>query len=109
MQTAPLHLSRISSGQRVWASVGVAFAAGASTLLRVLRESVLAKGICGALLVPSLKSGCYGHRGFGRVKSAAVCTGTVLVWGEGGAPTTVATPSVRSNPALKNGAGADCR
>ena len=101
MQTAPLHLSRASSGQRVWASVGVAFAAGASTVLRGLRGSVLAKGICGALLVPSLKSGCYGQRGFGRVKSAAVCTGTVLVWGEGGAPMAVATANVRSNPALK--------
>ena len=104
MQTAPLHLSRISSGQRVWASVVVAFAAGASTVLRGLCESVLAKGIRGALLVPSLKSGCYGHRGFGRVKSAAVCTGTVLVWGEGGAPPAVATANVRSNPALNRSA-----
>ena len=101
MQTAPLHLSRASSGQRGWASVGVACAAGASTELRGLGLSVLAKGIRAALLVPSAKSGGYGQRGFGRVKSAAVCTGTVLVWGEGGAPTTVATPSVRSNPALK--------
>ena len=101
MQTAPLHLSRISSDQCGCASVGVACAAVTSTVLRVLRGSVLAKGICGALLVPSLKSGCYGQRGFGRVKSAAVCTGTVLVWGEGGARTAVATANVRSNPALK--------
>ena len=101
MQIAPLHLSPASSGQRSWASVGVACAAGASTVLRGLRVSVLAKGIRAALLAPSLKSGCYGHRGFGRVKSAAACTGTVLVWGEGGAPTSVATASVRPNPALK--------
>ena len=104
MQTAPLHLSRASFGQCGWAWVVVACVAGASTLLRVLCESVLAKGICGAQLVPSLKSGCYGHRGFGRVKSAAVCTGTVLVWGEGGAPPAVATASVRSNPALNRSA-----
>ena len=101
MQIAPLHLSHAGSGQCGWASVGVACAAGASTELRGLRVSVLAKGIRAALLVPSLKSGRYGQRGFGRVKSGAVCTGTVLVWGEGGAPIAVATAYVRSNPALK--------
>ena len=104
MQTAPLHLSRISSGQCGCASVGVACAAVTSTVLRGLRESVLAKGIRGAQLVPSLKSGCGKHRGFGRVKSVAVCTGTVLVWGEGGAPPAVATANVRSNPALNRSA-----
>ena len=104
MQTAPLHLSRASSGQRGWASVGVACAAGASIEPRGLRVSVLAKGIRAALLVPSLQSGCDGYRGFGRVKSAAVCTGTVLVWGEGGAPTAVATASVRSNSAFERDA-----
>ena len=101
MQTTSLHSVHASSGQLGWASVGVAFAAGASTVLRGLRESVLAKGILAALLVPSLKSGCGRQRGFGRVKSAAVCTGTVLVRGEGGAPIAVATANVRSNPALK--------
>jgi len=101
MQTAPHYLSHASSGQLVWALVGVASAVATSTVLRGLRESVLAKGIRAALLVPSLKSGCHGHRGFGRVKSAAVCTGIVLVWGEGGAQTSVATASVRPNPALK--------
>ncbi len=101
MQTTSLHSSRASSGQCVWASVGVARAAGASTVLRGLRVSVLAEGIRGAQLVPSLKFGCYGHRGSGRVKSAAVCTSTVLVWGEGGAPAAVATANVRPNPALK--------
>ena len=99
MQTAPLHLSGASSGQRGWASVGVAFAAGALTVLRGLGLSVLAKCICAAQLVPSLKSGCHEQRAFGRVKSAAVCTGTILVWGEGGAPTAVATANVRSNTA----------
>ena len=82
-------------------SVGVACAAGISTVLRGLRESVLAEGICAALLVPSLKSGCYGQRGFGRVKSAAVCTDIGLVWREGGALPAVATPSVRSNTAFE--------
>ena len=101
MQTTSLHLSRASSGECVWASVGVACAAGASTELRGLGLSVLAKGIRAALLVPSAKSGCHGPRGFDRVKSVAVCTGTVLVWGEGGAPTAVATASVRPNPPLK--------
>ena len=100
MQTAPHYLSRASFGQRVWASVGVACAAGTSTVLRGLRESVLAKGIRSRSL-PSLKSGCHGHRGFGRVKSVAVCTRTGLGWGEGGAPTAVATASVSPNPALK--------
>ena len=104
MPIASLHSVHASSGQRSWASVGFACAACASTVLRGLRESVLAKGIRAALLVPSLKSGCYGHRGFGRVKSAAVCTGTVLVWGEGGAPPAVATANVRSNPALNRSA-----
>ncbi len=101
MQTAPLHLSRASSGECGWASVGVASASGTSTVLRGLRQSVLAKGIRAALLVPSLKSGCNGHRGFGRVKSVAVCTRTGFGWREGGAPTAVATANVRSNPALK--------
>ncbi len=101
MPTASLHFSPASSGQHIWALVGVASAVATSTVLRGLRESVLAKGISAALLVPSLKSGCHGHRGFGRVKSAAVCIGTALVWGEGGAPTAVATANVRSNPALK--------
>ena len=101
MPTTSLHSSHASSGQCGCASVGVASAGGASTVLRGLRESVLAKGICAAQLVPSLKSGCYGHRGFGPVKSVAVWTGTVPVWGEGGAPTAVATASVRANPALK--------
>ena len=101
MPIASLHLSHASSSQRSWASVGVAYVAGASTLLRGRRGSVLAKGICAALLVPPFKSGCNGHRGFGRVKSAAVCTSTVLVWSEGGAPSAVATANVRPNPALK--------
>ncbi len=101
MQTTSLHSSRASSGQCGWASLVVACAVGASTVLRGLRVSVLAKGIRAALLVPSLKSGCHGHRGFGRVKSAAVCTHIGLVWREGGTLTAVATPSVRSNPALK--------
>ena len=101
MQTTSLHFSHVSSGQCGWASVGVACASGTSTVLRGLRESVLAKGVRAAQPVPSLKSGCYGHHGFGRVKSAAVCTGTVPVEREGGAPTAVATASVRPNPALK--------
>ena len=101
MQTALLHSSHASSGQRSCASVVVARAACASTVLRELRLSILAKGIHAAQPVPSLKSGCYGHRGFGRVKSAAVSTSTVLVWGEGGAPSAVATANVRPNPALK--------
>jgi len=101
MQTTSLHFSHVSSGQCGWASVGVACAAGASTELRGLRVSVLAKGIRAAQPVPSLKSGCYGHHGFGRVKSGAACTGTVLVWGEGGAPSAVATANVGPNPALK--------
>ena len=100
MQTAPLHLSHASSGECVWASVGLAGAVGASTVLRGLRESVLAKCIRSRSL-PSLKSGCHGHRGFGRVKSVAVCTGIGLVWREGGVQTSVATASVRPNPALK--------
>ena len=85
-------------------SVGVAGAAGASPALRGLRGSVLAKGIRGAQLVPSLKLGCGSERAFGRVKSAAACPGTVLVWCEGGAPTAVATASVRPNPALNRSA-----
>ena len=101
MPTASLHFSHASSGQCGWASVGVARAAGASTVLRGLRLSVLAKSIRAALLVPSAKRGCHGPRGFGGVKLAAVCTGTVLVWGGGGAPAAVATANVRSNPALK--------
>ena len=101
MPIASLPSSHASSGQCGRASVVVACAAGASTVLRGLGLSVLAKCIRAALLVPSLKSGCYGHRGFGRVKSAAVCTSTVLVRGEGGAPTAVATANVRPNPALK--------
>ena len=104
MQTAPLHLRHASSGQYGWASEGFACASGTSTVLRGLRVSVLAKGIRAALLVSSLKSGCVKQRGFGRVKSAAVCTGTALVWGEGGAPTAVATASVRPNPALNRSA-----
>ena len=104
MQTTSLHLSRASSGQCGWASVVVACAAGASTVLRGLRVSVLAKGIRAAQPVPSLKSGCYGQRDFGRVKSVAVCTGTVLVWGEGGAPSAVATANVRPNPSFKRDA-----
>ena len=79
----------------------VACAAGASTVLRGLRVSVLAKGIRTALLVPSLKSGCHGQRGFGRVKSGTVCTGIGLVLRGGGAPAAVATASVRPNPPLK--------
>ena len=101
MQTAPHYLSGASSGQRVWASVGVARVASTSTGRRGLRESVLVKGIRAALLVPSLKSGCHGHRGFGRVKSAAVCTRMGHGWHEGGVQILVATASVRANPALK--------
>ena len=101
MPTTSLHSSHASSGHRGWASAVVACAAGASSVLRGWGLSVLAKGICAAQLVPSFKSGSHGHRGFGRVKSAAVCTGTVLVWGEGGAPAAVATANVRPNPALK--------
>ena len=82
-------------------SVGVDSAVGASPALRGLRGSVLAKGIRGAQLVPSFKSGCGSERAFGQVKSAAACTGSVLVWREGGAPTAVATASVRPNPPLK--------
>ena len=80
MQTTPLHFSHASSGHCGWASVGIARAGGTSTELRGLRESVLAKGIRAALLMPSQKSGCHGHRGFGRVKSVAVCTDIGLVW-----------------------------
>ena len=101
MPTTSLYSSHASSGQSVWASVGVACAVGASTVLRGLGLSVLAKGIRAALLVPSLKSCWNRQRGFGRVKSGAVCTGTVLVWDEGGALLAVATPNVRPNPALK--------
>ena len=79
----------------------VACAAGASTVLRGLRVSVLAKGIRAALLVPSLKSGCHGQRGFGRVKSVAFSACRNFVRGEGGASPAVATASVRSNPPLK--------
>ena len=104
MPTASLPSSHASSAQRGCASVGVAFAAGASTVLRGLGLSVLAKGICAALLVPSLKSGCHGQRALGRVKSVAVCTGSVFVWGEGGAPTAVATANVRSNTAFERDA-----
>ena len=82
----------------------VASVAGALSVLRGLGESVLAKGIRAALLAPSLKLGCGSERVFGRVKSAAACTGIVLVWDEGGAPTAVATASVRSNPALNRSA-----
>ena len=101
MQTTSLHSSHASSGQCGWASVGVARAPGASTGLRGLRLSVLTKGIRAALLVPSLKPGCHGQRVFGRVKSGAVCTGIGMLRREGGAPTAVATASVRPNPALK--------
>ena len=101
MPIASLHSVHASSGQRGGASVGVACAAGASTEPRGLRVSVLAKGIRAALLEPSLKSRCYGHRGFGREKSGAVCTGISLVRREGGTSTAVATPSVRPNPPLK--------
>jgi len=51
MQTTSLHFSHASSGQCGWASVVVACAAGASTVLRGLRKSVLAKGIRAALLL----------------------------------------------------------
>ena len=101
MQTTPLHLRYESSSKLGWASVGVARAAGVSTELRGLSESVLAKGLRAALLVASPKSGCHEHRGFGRVNSVAVCTGIGLICAEGGAPRAVATASVRSNPALK--------
>lgn len=56
-------------------SVGVAGASGASPALRGLRE-VLAKSIRGAQLVRSLKLGCGSKCAFGRVKSAAACTGS---------------------------------
>ena len=87
-------------------SVGVDSAVGASPALRGLRGSVLAKGIRGAQLVPSLKLGCGSESAFGRVKSAAACTGTgtVLMWCEGVAPTEVATASVRPNPAFNRSA-----
>ena len=101
MQTTPLHFGYASSGQLAWASVGVSRAGETSAVQRGSCESVLAKCIRVALLVPSPKSGCPGHRGFGRVKSVAVCTGIDLGWREGGAPTVVAAPSGRSNPALK--------
>ena len=101
MQAVSLRFISASSGQCGGASVGVVRAVGASTVLRGLRESVLAKGIRAALLVPSAKSGCHGQRGFGRVKSGAVCTGIGLVWRGGGAPAAVATASVRPNPPLK--------
>ena len=80
-------------------SVGVARAAGTSTVLRGSRESVLAKDIRAARRVPSLKSGCHGHRGFGRVKSGAAAPVPFFVWGEDGAPSAVATANVRPNPA----------
>ena len=101
MQTTSLPSSHASSGQCGWASVVVARAVGASTVLRGLRLSVLAKDIRAALLVPSLKSGGGRWRGFGRLKSVAVCTGIDLVWSEGGALSAVATPSVRSNTAFE--------
>ena len=85
-------------------SVGVDSAVGASTALRGLRGSVLAKGIRGAQLVPSLKLGCGSAGAFGWVKSVAVCSGIDLVWCEGGALTAVATASVRPNPALNRSA-----
>ena len=85
-------------------SVGVAGAAGASTALRGLRGSVLAKGIRGAQLLPSFKLGCGSEGAFGRVKSAAACTGFGLVRREGVAPPAVATASVRPNPALNRSA-----
>ena len=85
-------------------SVGVDSAAGASTALRGLRVSVLAKGIRGAQLMPSPKLGCDNESAFGRVKSVAACTGISLVRREGGALTAVATASVRPNPALNRSA-----
>ena len=66
-------------------SVGVDSAVGASPAPRGWRGPVLAKGIRGAQLVLSLKLGCGSAGAFGRVKSAAVCTGIDLVWCEGGA------------------------
>ena len=84
--------------------MGVDSAVGASPALRGLRGSVLVKGIRDAQLLPSFKSGCGGERAFGRVKSAAACTSTVLVKREGGAPPAVATASVRPNPALNRSA-----
>ena len=101
MRTTSLHFSHASSGQCGWALVGIARAAGVSTVLRGLGLSVLATGIRAALLVPSLKSGCHGQRGFGRVKSVAFSACRNLVWRGGGAPAAVATPSVRPNPPLK--------
>ena len=101
MQTTSLHFSRASSGQCGWASVVVARTACASTVLRGLGLSVLAKGIRAALLVPSAKCGCGGQRGFGRVKSVAFSACRNFVRGEGGAPAAVATAGVRSNPPLK--------
>ena len=104
MAIASLHSSHVSSGQRSWASVGVACAAGSSPALRGWRWPVLAKGIRGAQLVPSLKLGCGNESAFGWVKSVAVCSGIDLVWREGGSPTAVATASVRPNPALNRSA-----
>ena len=75
-------------------SVGVDSATGVPPALRGLRESVLAKGIRGAQLVPWFKLVCDSESAFARVKSVAVCTGIGLVRGEGGAPTAVATASV---------------
>ena len=100
MQTASLPSSQTSSCESSGKSVGVDSAVGASPALRGLRGSVLAKGIRGAQLVPSLKLGCGSAGAFGWVKSVAVCSGIDLVWCEGGAPTAVATASVRPNPAL---------
>ena len=104
MPTASFPSSHASSCQGSGMSVGVDSAAGASPALRGLRGSVLAKGIRGAQLVPSLKLGCGSAGAFGRVKSVAVCSGIDLVWCEGGAPTAVATASVRPNPALNRSA-----
>ena len=101
MQTVSLRFISASLGQCGWAWVVVARTVGASTVLRGLRLSVLAKGIRTALLVPALKSGCHGQRGFGRVKSGAVCTGIGMLWRGDGAPTAVATASVRSNSAFE--------
>ena len=104
MPTASLPSSHASSCPGSGMSVGVDSAVGVSTALRGLRGSVLAKGIRGAQLAPSLKLGCGSAGAFGRVKSAAACSGIDFVWREGGALTAVATASVRPNPALNRSA-----
>ena len=78
MQTAPLHSSHASPGQRVWASAGVA-------------SICVGKG-----------HSCWLRSG--KVRGSLLCTGIGMLWRGGDAPAAVATASVRPNPALNRSA-----